>query len=126
MTNEELLNAWNTGNEVTVVQMGGLGPSYEQALYVVMFLFLAEFLKKTPNFGNILDVQQRVREIESLPHIVHALDKIGPSEAMIYSAWNAASMFTRFEYEGAMAKASANRVIKVSKVTPDNFIEMGI
>lgn len=125
MTNEELLNAWNAGNEVTAVEMGGLGPDYEQAIYVLAFLFLTELLKEAPDFDNVLKVKARVNQIGSLSHIAHALDKIGPTGAMVYVAWNVAMIFARLGYESAMAKAPADRVIKVSKISPDDFIKKG-
>lgn len=121
MNNEELIAAWNSNKPVTVVRMGGLGDAYEQVIYIIAFLFLAELLKKPIDFDDSVKVRAVMKKIESSPAVFKKIDRLGPSGAMVAAAWNAAMVFSRLGYEVALTLAPADRCITVSKNFPKDY-----
>ena len=119
MNNGQLIAAWNNNEPVTVIEMGGLGPDYEQAIYILAFAFLNELLTQ-PQPIDFKLADKTVCDIEKLPAIGALITKVGPSGAMIGAAWNVAFVFMRHGYEKGLAMAP-DRHITVQKNTPRNY-----
>jgi len=119
MDNGQLIAAWNNNEPVTVIEMGGLGPDYEQAIYVLAFAFLTELLAQ-PQPIDFKTADKIVREIEKLPTVEALITKVGPSGSMVGAAWNVAFVFMRHGYEKGLAMAPDRHII-VYKNAPRSY-----
>lgn len=61
-TAEEALKNWDKGEMVFTVEMGGLGPGYEQAIHLTLF----ETLRL------VLQTDKTIREMTKLPDVIEA------------------------------------------------------
>ena len=119
MDNGQLIAAWNNNQPVTVVEMGGLGPEYEQAIYILVFAFLTELLAQ-PQPINFELATKIILEITRLPTIETLITEVNPTGTMFGAAWNAAFVFMRHGYEKGLAMAP-DRHIVVQKNFPRNY-----
>lgn len=84
-TVEQLLNAWDKGETIWSVELGGLGPGYEQAIQVCA-VEIARKLKDYKPTGTTEDINHDVDSI--VDKVVHEVDEDigGMSGAMVGQA----------------------------------------
>jgi hypothetical protein len=110
----EAVTAWDKGESVWSVEMGGIGPGYEQAIQVLIFALLREFDgKPLPAEGEWKGWGDAV---------VHRLnDTCRFSGAQVGAAKNVAARMLKLGYGPAlldMKGHDADRLIQVSQVWP--------
>lgn len=127
---DEALEAWDRGDEVETVEMGGLGEGYEMAIQCVAFELMRE-LRDNPVLSQI---NAKVGDNESFPpefsrmldDIAGELDEKRPdgtyrmgglSGAQVGAAKSMAVNFTRHGWENARRKVP-ERMIFVRKQDP--------
>ena len=116
-----LLARWDAGTSVHTIEMGGLGPGYEQALQVAMFEILREMLDREPDHSlwDDKDVWKAFREDLSkavMPRVNH----LGLSGAQWGAAVSLASAFyMRGPRDVMKDKAGAERGIMVCRKFPE-------
>ncbi len=133
----DVLTKWDAGEPVWTIEMGGMGPGYEQAIQITAFEMLRLMVGDPPNFDAI------DREAELLEHEPSAIpygetewhkyrdemDKalfaedgpcrgLGLSGAQYGAASNIASVFVRHGYRAGLDLAPTDRHILVSKNFP--------
>lgn len=131
-TTEQALAAWNNGDIVWSIEMGGMGPGYEQAIHIAAFEAIRYMLKTPPDWEEI----DSDTEHEDMPHEMRAwakyrkimdeelfaddgpLKDAGMSGAQMGAAMNIASMFVKQGYKAAMDKCPEDRKIMVSNKWP--------
>lgn len=125
MTNEEAIAAWNAGKEVKVVEMGGLSLGYEITIWNMAFAMLSEMLKTEwdwdkfwaqPEVDQKKDWADFKEELEDRPAVRQAIKDNDPTGAQFSAALGAATIFWQFGYEGALAKAPADRIIPLQTI----------
>lgn len=128
---DEALAAWDAGDEVQTVEMGGLGLGYEMAIQTVAFELmralrddpvLRRFNEETPNNGRFPDEFG-----DLLDQVVFGLDAVDPeterrklgglSGAQVGAAKSLAVNLTRNGFDNARAQC-ADRLIFVRKQDP--------
>jgi hypothetical protein len=122
-TNEDALAAWDAGDSVWSVELGGLGPGYEQCIQLMGFETLRAMLANPPAdwaaFTDDKDAWKAYREmIEALPEVKAAIAALQPSGAQFGAAMNIASVFARKGYAAGLAMAESDRHIQVRKSFP--------
>lgn len=130
----EMVEAWDNGDAVWSVEMGGLGPGYEQAIQVLMI----ETIRQALADGMVLpnpsptDPDERNRVSEAFrvmaDAVAHRVDKwpgCGFSGAQVGAAQSAAFMFLMRGpvealklYEAQKEKDGEDRLIQVSRTWP--------
>lgn len=116
MTTEEMLNVFDKGDTIWSVEMGGLGPGYEQAIQLLI-VELVRDLKDAP-LPESHDDQRSWGDAT-----VHRIDQScgGFSGAQVGAAKHIAYRIVRDGYDGFLEKARAevgDRMIQVSKHWP--------
>jgi hypothetical protein len=118
-TCEEALRLWDSGMAVFSVEMGGLGPSYEQAIQIVAFEMVRYLLDKTmpaPDDEEGSDVLRE--ELDAVARTVSPTVG-GLSGAMADAAINLACVTKRLGWRVAVRKAGSDRMIQVMKFFPE-------
>jgi hypothetical protein len=122
-TCQDALRMWDAGESVFTVEMGGLGPGYEQAIQMLAFEIIRDLIgEHVPAHGvELSDTEtKRIRKITDAT--VHRLDKepwAGFSGAQVGAATNIAMCVLRRGYRAALRDpAVQDRLIQVSKVFP--------
>lgn len=117
-TCEEALAAWDAGESVFTVEMGGIGPSYEQQIHIVAF----ELVRLLLAVELPLDDPQRMAQLEEYllkeAGIWNKNLSLGLSGAQAASAVHIALMTKRHGWRAAVRKAPAEDRILVCKVFP--------
>lgn len=130
-TPAEALAAWDRGEVVWSVEMGGLGPGYEQAIQVCAFEMLRDLLASgivlprdipDQDAPEVKAVKQRFRDITDAT--VHRLDDElgGMSGAQVGAAKSICGMTMRFGWREALESArkqDPDRLIQVSRCWPN-------
>lgn len=119
-TAKEALEHWDSGGLVSTVEMGGLGPGYEQAIHITAFEALRLFLADPPAdwHGEKAAMRAYVERIEATLLALPKVAAIGLSGAQLGAAMNIASKFAYQGHEAALDKAPVDRHILVSKDFP--------
>lgn len=130
-TVDEALAAWDAGEEVQTVEMGGLGDGYEMSIQIVAFELLRAMrddaklgraISEIPNGGRFPQETQ-----DSLDKVIHALDvkdeetgryKLGLSGAQAGAAKSLAITIHRRGYEALKDEEVQDRLIFVRKQDP--------
>lgn len=130
-TAAEALRKWDAGESVFSIEMGGLGPGYEQCIQILAFEIIRAWLPTVP--WPPLQVEGRTKEEDEAAHkelsdrlealsdpVISALDKEnGFSGAQVGAAQNLASCVLRRGYRAALRDpAVADRMIQVSRKMP--------
>lgn len=127
-TVEEMLTAWDRGDAVTTIEMGGLGPGYEQALQIAA----VELVRSIKDNTHVRGIFRRSNEAKSseednktlqniLDSALTEIEKrfdLGLSGAQAGAAMNIATMFVRHGYRKAIDLAPEDRRILISKYWP--------
>lgn len=125
----ELLERWDAGHSVWTVEMGGLGPGYEQAIQVLAIECLRELVAKdfewtgTHKDGETTEADKRDSDTcrALLDPVVSRVDKwpgCGFSGAQVGAAMHLAAKFHRFGPIWVYDNAPEDRRIQVSKDWP--------
>lgn len=112
LTAKEMLARWDAGDTVWTVEMGGLGPGYEQAIHIFCFDIIRE-LVDSPMPSEDADVTKWLND---------AADKVCKGKG--YSGAQAgAAMSLAYKYlkrgSAILATAPKDRLIQVSKEFPN-------
>lgn len=127
ITNQILLEDWDRGDEIVVVEMGGLGAAYEQVITALAMEFL-RYMESNPfQHEDLLDKSETYDEGAKLWHDYveamltdHRVQKVankfnGTSGAQEAAALNMARVFHRRGYVDAMNSVPTERLIKTHK-----------
>jgi len=115
---KDLLHRWDTGQGVFTIEMGGIGPGYEQALQIAMFEMLRHLVNHRPRIA-----KSKLRDDDKWPTIqdtlwnLPTLNGLGLSGAQTGAATQLAAHF----YLDGPVKTLAGektRTIQVSKIFP--------
>jgi hypothetical protein len=116
MKTKELLNAWDNGDTVILVEMGGMSADYEHAIQKLAIEFI-RYMEQAPfawsDFSPELWERYKI-DMEMHPTFVKLM-KEGYSGAQWGAALQEASIIVRSGYERAIASAAEERLIKVNK-----------
>lgn len=119
-TVEQLIERWDAGNLIQTVEMGGLGPGYEQAIQIMAIEF-ARALSKSEGYQD-KDMSAENKRVSAICDTVMAtIDKqIGGATGAMYGA--AKNLAWKWCYEGGPRKilgsVDATRRISCSKHYP--------
>ena len=118
----EWLRRWDNGEIVWSIEMGGLGPGYEQCIQIAAAEVLRYYLKTKPDVNVFADQEKytKFREKRDVEMPNSVVDMLGLSGAQHGAACNLAGFLYRF---GPVAftdkdKKLEDRIIQVSKTFP--------
>lgn len=119
-TCQEWLDKWDAGESVWSVEMGGLGPGYEQAIQITAVEFLRSFVNGGFDSKKFKSDEEYRKEcwvvVESSENVKECVSRLGLSGAQYGAAQNIAVVFWRKTPAVALADvAIKNRKIQVSK-----------
>lgn len=119
LTWQQAAKRWAEGNIVWTVALGGLGPSYEQCIQILVFETMARWPKETfnlqPSAKGYPD-EFNVFFEDLATKLDHSLEFSGNQVEMAkHTAWQ----FMHFGYEEMLAKAPRHRKIMVQKKFPN-------
>jgi len=117
LTWREAASAWHRGHNVWSVEMGGIGPGYEQAIQILVF----EIMHQWPNDKPLpvaID-KQWPEEYSSLCRKLGSELNLGLSGAQGGAAMNLAYRFMKNGYDETLDSTPQDRRIQVSKNFPD-------
>jgi hypothetical protein len=114
------LTRWDGGRGVWSIEMGGLGPGYEQAIQITMAECLRWFVANKPDAALWSDKDEWAKTRDALEKAMHpVVDPLGLSGAQWGAAVNLAAMFYRNGPQGVMADARVkDRHIQISNALP--------
>lgn len=119
MTNEELLAAWDAGQPVKLVEMGGLGPGYEMCIQLMGMEWLRFMGEIKPDLDDVELLRAKRDEWDAviLKRIepLGLRDNYGPSGAQWGAARNIGMVIHKNGYEKAMSMVETDRHITVTK-----------
>lgn len=107
----DALKLWDKGENLWSVEMGGLGPSYEQSIQFSVFEIIRELKGITP-IGNTNTVYKRLDA--ALARVDKKFD-IGHSGATAGASKYLAYRFMKFGYRKTLQDAPKGRTIQVDK-----------
>lgn len=117
-TAKEALRRWDADESVFTVEVGGLGPGYEQCIHIVVFELIRAFLDDPsrmiqPDGKHFNDdaIGAVIRTIEETKHL-------GLSGIQINAAQSLAYRYLTEGYAASVNTASKGRHIQVSKHFP--------
>ena len=126
-TIDEVLSRWDNGQTVWSIEMGGLGPSYEQAIQVVAMELIRAIINR-PEIRKVMEKQQVLTDDQRdvlnrfMQEETHRIDREkeleGITGAMASAGQNIAFMFTHHGPAEAIKQAGADRRIQISKSWP--------
>lgn len=111
----ELLARWDRGDVVHSIEMGGLGPGYEQCIQITTFEMLRFLLEQKYPIEDLKDEQKwkRIREeIDEAVMSVPVVGKLGLSAAQ----WGAAISLSTAFYMTGPVKIMADEHVKDRKI----------
>lgn len=117
MTAQQALDRWDSGSYVWTIEMGGLGPSYEQCIQIGVFEFLRWLLKEKPSYVKgkpYTEEDRKARDAE-----LYRIDdefKLGLSGAQAGAIMSLATAFYMRDYGPCFSEVPDKRAIQVTKV----------
>lgn len=117
MTVKDLVQTWDHDGVVQSVEMGGIGPGYEQVIQIIAMELLRDYAGKT-----LPDEEDNDGWSEWGESTLTRLEYLHPSGAQVASAMNLAARILRIGYGAAIEEIKAidsTRLIFVSKHFPD-------
>jgi hypothetical protein len=121
-TCEEYLNRWDNGRSVWSIEMGGLGPGYEQAIQVTFIEILRHLLEKKYDSVKWTDQEAWNKDKEDIHSAMfknEKVEKLGLSGAQFSAALNLATIFYVHGPVNTLVKiATKERRIQISKNFP--------
>ena len=115
---QEALEAWDSGAPVWSVEMGGLGPGYEQAIQITAFEMLKYMHENPFDYEEANEEKWEVYRDQIDLGIKDKINVLGLSGAQHGAALNIAACFIRQGYRKALDSAGKDRGILVSKNFP--------
>lgn len=109
---KEVLEKWDNNEPIQSVEMGGIGPGYEQAIQVGIFE-LARNLDKSKLDDKKTAVEHLEKELRALYGKIKILEGLSGAQAAVIKT--VAYQFVKYGYQHMMDKAPKSRVILVSK-----------
>jgi len=120
ITNKEVVKKWKSGDTIWSVELGGLGPGYEQALQNFLFDLFAYLVKSKIPLKSLSNDKKYSKRYEDI------CDKIAKGReltgAMVGSARATAYQFYKYGYAERMKTAPDDRMIQVENI---KMINMG-
>lgn len=115
-TVDDALKRWDAGESVFTVEMGGIGPGYEQCIQILAFELMREFKDLD---WEAVDAQERGQAI--INAVVGRLNgDLHFSGAQVGAAGNLASRVCKVGYRKALREdAVKDRLIQVSRKMPE-------
>lgn len=112
--------AWLANEHVWSVEMGGLGPGYEQCIQTIIFEILSRWEGKDPKWEIAEYTKEYPADFEAhAEKVIGELDKkFGFSGAQVGCGKNVAFQFMHHGYETMMNKAPEDRKIQVMRKFP--------
>ncbi len=114
--------AWDRGDSVFTVEMGGMGPGYEQCIHIAAFEIMRVWDGKFPTGEHWADDlgKDRAEELNAIADAeIKKLNYLGFSGAQVGAAKSLASCVCRRGYRAAMREEEVkDRLIQVSKNFP--------
>lgn len=116
----ELLRRWDDGTAVFTIEMGGLGPGYEQVIHIAAFEMLRHLLATKPDSSLWADsdIWAKARE-EIDATVMPVVDHLGMSGAQHGAAMSLATAFYMSGPEETLGQVSDDRHIQVSRTFPE-------
>lgn len=117
---QALLERWDSGKSCWMVEMGGLGPGYEQAIQIMAFEFLRAFIAiKSDAAKWAADDAAWKADREAVEKLAeNTVHRIGPSGAQHGAAMNIATCIYRHGPRAALKMVDEKRLIQVSNYFP--------
>ena len=122
MTAKEAIASWDAGNTIWSIEMGGLGPGYEQAIQVCAIEILRDAIAKEEKRDTALSIEEfKQLRYETVSRIDDSIG--GATGAMVGAATNIAWRAYNDGWSGMLQKAREqgiedDRFIQVSKRFP--------
>jgi len=115
----DVLKAWDDGEAVWSVEMGGIGPGYEQCIQLVAFEIVRDMLDEpVPPIGDTEAWEPWWDKADETITRVNRDNELGLSGAQAGAAKNIASVFIAQGYEKGLSMADDDRRILVHKQSP--------
>lgn len=117
----DLLRKWDAGETCHTIEMGGLGPGYEQALQITVFEILRYLLENSPDADAWSDKAVWKQERDSMERALFenpTVKKLGLSGAQWGAAVNLATAFYVRGPQAVLNEVDADRRTMVSKSFP--------
>lgn len=121
-TAAEALALWDADEIVWTVEMGGLGPGYEQVIHIMAFEIIRELLKHEPIAWTKADDEHRA-EWRAFRDVIEAgvnprIMGLGSTGAQFGAAQNIAYRTVRVGWRKALDELPGDRLIQVSRAWP--------
>lgn len=126
-TIDEVLSKWDDGKSVVSIEMGGIGPSYEQAIQIIAMELIRCIISR-PEIRKLMERQEVLtddhrdvlnRFMEEETHRIDREKELeGITGAMTAAGQNIAFMFTHRGPAVAILEAPPERRIQISKMWP--------
>jgi hypothetical protein len=117
----EWLERWDNDQTVWSIEMGGLGPGYEQCIQITTAEFVRALLANGPIAWDDWDAagKEQFRKVEDIVGATDIVKKLGLSGAQFGAAANLASMLVRNGPVGVMQDERVkDRRIQVQRTFP--------
>lgn len=116
---EDLLARWDGGGGVWSIEMGGIGPGYEQCIHLTAFEMLRRLLQTKPDAEMWEEPTIWKATLDDLTeHVTPVVRPLGLSGAQWGAGVSLATMFYRHGPIEAIKKANSDRHLQVSKNFP--------
>ncbi len=117
-TLDEAIEWWDEGRSLFSVELGGLGPGYEQAIQITGIELIRQFKDTKIDWEKEEQVEQVNQDMNDYGHSCEVMKKLGLSGAQFGAAKNMACLFIRQGWENGMNLAPKDRHIQISKNFP--------
>lgn len=117
ISTDEVIARWRAGDTVFSVELGGLGPGYEQAIQIALFGILGHWLDKKVNPDSLIKDNRFTEECEQ--DLTEFLKDVDLSGAMYSIASQTAYQFLKHGYAEIMKKCPEDRTIQVERNFPN-------
>ena len=121
MTNEEILEVWNSGAYVATCSMGGMSDAYEQTIQTIVFVMFKAMLDDPPDWPLVTGTEgidhwfDYCKKMQTVPEVKDVIKQMNPSAAQVGAAVSLASTFAENGYEEGLKKIPKHRRIEAHK-----------
>lgn len=115
-TAKEALARWDSGGSIWSVEMGGIGPGYEQCIHIVCFELIRDLLdKELPGEDNERELSDFIRKVG---HDNKIISNLGLSGAQFGAGMGLAYRALKQGWRAMLDSAPKDRLLLVSKHWP--------